>query len=68
MSIFSRAWNLATWTVTVYTVYKQLQTLSEMKDELYSTLSPEQQAEWNKIFGKPGVKLTTPLEHLKAQT
>lgn len=66
MGIINRAWNLATWTVTVYTIYKQLQTLGEMKNELYTTLTPEQQAEWNRIFGTPGVKLTSPLENLKA--
>lgn len=71
MSMFKRAWDAAGWLIGGYTVYRQLKTMDEAKDELYTNLSPEQRAEWDRIFGKPNAApaSTAPqIDQIKAGT
>ena len=60
MGVVKRVWQAATAVVAVYSTYNQLKTMANMKDDLYKTLSPEQQAEWAQIFGVPGQAIPTP--------
>lgn len=53
MGVLKRAWDASGWIIGGYTVWKQLQSLSSAKDDLYNELSPSQQAQYDSIFGKP---------------
>lgn len=54
MKLFKTAWDNVGWIVGIYTVYKQLQSINEMKNDVYAQLSPSEQSQWDRIFGKPG--------------
>ena len=61
MKLFKRTWTALSWLAGGYAAYNQLKTLNQAKNELYDQLSPEQQAEWVKVFGHPGeIKINTP--------
>jgi hypothetical protein len=55
MGVLKRAWDLSGWIVGGYTIWRQLKAMSEAKNEFYMSLSPEQQAQWEYIFGKPQI-------------
>lgn len=58
---FAKTWEYITYGLTAYTIYKQLQTLREAKEDVYSSLAPEVKARWDKIFGKgPAVQNPIP--------
>lgn len=54
MSILKRAWTFASYAATGYAIYRQLKSLDQAKEELYSELPAPQKEQWEKIFGKPG--------------
>jgi hypothetical protein len=39
-----KLWEYAGWVVSAYTVYHQVSTLNQIKNEFYSSLTPDQQA------------------------
>jgi hypothetical protein len=57
--VLGRAWSAASFIATVYMIMKQLQAMKEAKDQFYSSLSPEHQAEYRKIF-QPDIPLSFP--------
>lgn len=57
MKFLKRVWNIASWTASGMLIYRQLKALNEGKNELYQSLSPEQQSEWEHIFGKPDLSI-----------
>ncbi len=61
-SSLRKLWTFASYIAGGYAVYNQLKTLKQAKDELYGELTPEQQAQWNKIFGSPDSgRITNPV-------
>lgn len=60
MGIGKRTWDFIGYAVGAYTIYGRLQSAWAAKNSLYSTLSPDQQAEWDKVFGKPSVSVALP--------
>lgn len=60
MKAARKIWDAAGWLVTGYAIYRQLKGMNEIKNEYYLTLSPEQQAQWDKVFGKPGATSLIP--------
>lgn len=57
--MISRLWNLISVGVGLWSISKTLKTVSENKNEMfaefYSTLSPDEQKTWKKVFGVPPV-------------
>lgn len=62
MGILRKAWDYSGWVIGAYTIYKQLQSMQQAKTDLYNTLSPAEQAEWNSVFGNPlaAIGVTSP--------
>lgn len=48
-----KAWEFSGWLVAAYAVYNQLSTMNKMKNELYTQLTPDEQAIWDKIAKVP---------------
>jgi hypothetical protein len=51
-----KLWQALTWVAGGYAVYQHLKTLNHAKDDLFNELTPEQQATWIKVFGRPGAQ------------
>lgn len=56
MGILKRVWDYSGWIIGGYTLYKQLQSMSAAKNDLYAALSDDQKKEWNAIFGDPTIQ------------
>jgi|GEM_PF-4158137 len=50
--MMKKLWEYSGWIVGAYTIYSHLQTLKKVKDEVYSSLSPEQQKRLDTIMGQ----------------
>lgn len=53
MEKLKRLWFTFSWGITIFSVYKKLKEAGEMQEDFYSELSPDLQAEWDYLFGKP---------------
>jgi hypothetical protein len=51
--LFASAWKYSGWLVAGYTIYSQVKTMNTMKDELYSNLTPEEKAIWDRVTRAP---------------
>ena len=65
MGVLGRTWRAISISFTVYTIYKKLQEMNTSRYDFYSDLTPDLQAQWDDLFGKP-VKPTTQESNLKA--
>lgn len=57
--MFSRLWNLVSVGATGYMIYQHWQQQAAVKSIIYNELTPDLQAKWDSIFGKPDVAAPT---------
>lgn len=74
--MFKKLWDYSGWIVGAYAIYSHIQTLDKLRQELYASLPPEQQARLDEIVGKVKSELppslfnqpiiATPIERVQA--
>lgn len=57
-----RAWEFAGIALGAFTMYRQLVTLNEMRNEVLANLSPEEQAAWRKYYSTLQTPLVKPIQ------
>jgi hypothetical protein len=56
--MFGKLFSIISHIATIAVVYNKLNDVSKAKEDIYTKLDPATQAEWNKVFGDPNLKIT----------
>lgn len=58
--MLKRIWNIVSFGFTGLMIWERVKAADKARSELYNTLSPEEKAEWDRVFGTPDIAVSNP--------